>query len=434
MSIGRTRFHLGVTAALAFFVTVLGSNGPTPLFPLYVQDLGLTQLDVGIAFSAYFFGLVAALFTLARSRLSLYPQFVLPAALVLTAVADVVFCVMGDNVGLLCAARVCTGAAVGLATGPAATFALAALGESGRSMITTTAMLAASVGLGFSMVVVAVLPSPRTTVFVIHATVSVVVLVLLTAALINGRRVWRGSVEEMQDVSPAARPGGDVARTAVAYSAGALGWIVGAFAVGIVPTVLVSQDPDLSLVIAAVPGVACLTAAAAFQMLSTAVGRRMSLSMSLCVLAAGAVVTSVGFAAASVVVTGLGCVLFGIGQSPSYSGGFRILAGGLSPLQQGRFAATYSGICYLAAGLFVLVTGAAGTSWGVLGGTVSAITVFGVACVALAIRTALRPIEAHTDIENPAYIVTTAEVSPAQRADVEPVNLLNRSGTPTSSM
>ena len=55
---------LGV--AFAFLLTMLGTTLPTPLYPVYQQRFGFSQLMITVIFTAYAVGVIAALITTGR--------------------------------------------------------------------------------------------------------------------------------------------------------------------------------------------------------------------------------------------------------------------------------------------------------------------------------------------------------------------------------
>ena len=70
---------LGV--AFAFLVTMLGTTLPTPLYPVYQQRFGFSQLIVTVIFAAYAVGVIAALLTTGRFELGSGRDLLLVAGL-----------------------------------------------------------------------------------------------------------------------------------------------------------------------------------------------------------------------------------------------------------------------------------------------------------------------------------------------------------------
>jgi MFS family permease len=164
-----------------FTVLMLGGTVPAPLYAFYVRSLGLTPLLVTVVFAAYAVGTLAALLLGGGLSDRVGRRPVLAAAIVVSAISDVVFLAWPSLPGLLLG-RVLSGFSVGLTTGTA-TAALAEL-HPDRRRATTLATVANMGGLGLGPVVAGLLaqflPGPTTTPFVV-----LLVLLLPTAALVR---------------------------------------------------------------------------------------------------------------------------------------------------------------------------------------------------------------------------------------------------------
>lgn len=99
----------------AFLVAMAFSTIPTPLWSLYRERDGLTTAAVTVAFAAYAAGVVVSLLLAGHLSDRLGRRRLLVPALVLEALAAVMFLVR-DDLGGLIAARVVTGLAVGIIT------------------------------------------------------------------------------------------------------------------------------------------------------------------------------------------------------------------------------------------------------------------------------------------------------------------------------
>ncbi|MBA2348535.1 MAG: MFS transporter, partial [Solirubrobacterales bacterium] len=58
-TLGRRAAFLAVAAA--FVITMIGTTLPTPLYPLYRDEYGFSQLTITVIFAAYAAGVIAAL-------------------------------------------------------------------------------------------------------------------------------------------------------------------------------------------------------------------------------------------------------------------------------------------------------------------------------------------------------------------------------------
>jgi len=137
--------------ALAFLVTMLGATLPTPLYPLYEQELGFGGVMVTCIFAAYAVGVAIALLLFGRLSDQVGRRAVLLPGLVLAAISSAVFLIPGD-VPTLFVGRVLSGISAGIFTGTA-TATLVDLAPEGRQQ--RYSLLAAAVnmlGLGLGPV------------------------------------------------------------------------------------------------------------------------------------------------------------------------------------------------------------------------------------------------------------------------------------------
>src|SRR6201986_4371097 len=94
----RTSIHFGRTegftaTALALAVGMMGTTLPTPLYALYRQRFGFSELMVTVVFAAYAAGVIAALLLLGRLSDQIGRRRMLLPALGLSAVSAGVFLV-----------------------------------------------------------------------------------------------------------------------------------------------------------------------------------------------------------------------------------------------------------------------------------------------------------------------------------------------------
>ncbi|OZF05382.1 MFS transporter [Rhodococcus sp. 14-2686-1-2] len=419
MDPARSRLLL-LASALAFFVVILGSNAPTPLLPSYRVALSMSSIEVAFAFSAYFVGLVTVLAILAKTRLTRFAQTLLPVTLLLGISADFMFLAVNDDPVLLYAGRVITGASVALATGPAAALMLVGGGERARVMMASVSILGGCAGLILSVCVVAWLPRPQQTIYLVHITLCVVAGLALLTAVVRRRAPLRSAlrVSRSEAVTPVRRRS---LRTVVAYASGSTGWIAGALAVGTLPVALVEVVDVGSLSMAAMSGVVCLVAAAVVQMALNSNGFVVPVWSSQVVLATGAAATVAGIAEGTLWIVLVGCSLCGAGQAPSFASGLRVLSHGLGAVEQGRAASAYSCVCYSTAGVFALAAGAVTSVMGIADGTLVMVAAYGLFCGTVAALAA-----ADSTIET--------RVLAARRGCPGSVNPLNQLGTPVSRL
>lgn len=173
----RTRL---VLSGIVLTLLLIGANLATPLYPLLQAQLGLSPLDVTVAFAAYVFSLVAGLLLVGHWSDHIGRRAALCIAIVVALAGGLVFAT-ADSLAMLIAGRALQGAAVALATGASA----AALREllprhpewaSRFTLLVSAGGVAAGPAIGG---VLSTLPDPEQTPFLIHTAALVVLLVPL---------------------------------------------------------------------------------------------------------------------------------------------------------------------------------------------------------------------------------------------------------------
>jgi MFS family permease len=104
--------------AYAFAVTMLGTTLPTPLYGIYQQDYGFSELTITVIFATYAAGVIAALLLFGRLSDQIGRRRVLLPGLALSALSAVVF-LLAHGVDLVLVGRVLSGLSAGIFTGTA---------------------------------------------------------------------------------------------------------------------------------------------------------------------------------------------------------------------------------------------------------------------------------------------------------------------------
>ncbi|WP_026818787.1 MFS transporter [Arthrobacter castelli] len=173
----RTRL---VLSAVVLTLLLIGANLATPLYPLLQVQLGLTSLDITVAFAAYVFSLVAGLLLVGHWSDHIGRRAALCVAIVIALAGGLVFG-YANSLAMLIAGRALQGAAVALATGASA----AALREllprhpewaSRFTLLVSAGGVAAGPAIGG---VLSTLPDPERTPFMIHTAALVALLIPL---------------------------------------------------------------------------------------------------------------------------------------------------------------------------------------------------------------------------------------------------------------
>jgi MFS family permease len=102
--------------AFAFFINMLGTTLPTPLYPLYQQHYGFTPATITIVFASYALAVVAGLLLFGHQSDALGRRAVLLPGLALSALSAIAFFFAG-NLTVLLLGRVLSGVSAGIFSG-----------------------------------------------------------------------------------------------------------------------------------------------------------------------------------------------------------------------------------------------------------------------------------------------------------------------------
>lgn len=163
-----------ILVAYAFAVTMLGTTLPTPLYPIYSETMGLSQLVVTVIFAAYAVGVIAALILVGGWSDQVGRRRMLAAGVALSAASAVVFLVGGGlpSLAALLAGRVLSGLSAGIFTGTATVAVVELAPERQKGRATLVAAAANIGGLGLGPVLAGALAQytalPLLTPFIVH--------------------------------------------------------------------------------------------------------------------------------------------------------------------------------------------------------------------------------------------------------------------------
>ncbi|WML62472.1 quinolone resistance protein norA [Rhodococcus sp. AH-ZY2] len=385
---GRGSVLLGAAVAAAFTFAVVGSNIPGPILPLYEDHLGLSPFVLAALFVTYFVALVSMFLLVSRTSLGRFAWAVLPGALVVGLLGDVALWSGADTAWLLFVGRALTGTCVGLATGSAATLAVAARGDAGRTLAATGAIAGSFLGLVAAATVAQLLPEPTVLIYRLHAVSLVLSGLLLAAALWRSRRRLAALRHDEPSRPPGPLPShpdvGSSRNALPAYGLGAAGWTVGGIAVGVLPSALRDGIGSELLVIGVLAAIILLVTAWLGPYVARAAGRTPGPGLCLLLLAGGGVLVAAGLLAHTLWPVLAGSFLWGIGQGFAYAQGLILLTAGMTPVEQGRSTSLYACSSYGFAAVMILVAGALSSAWGYSYGSAGAVTIFVLFCVAVA--------------------------------------------------
>jgi len=138
-----------VAVAYALAVAMLGTTLPTPLYGLYRDRFGFSELMVTVVFATYAAGVIGALLVAGRLSDVICRRRVLLPGLILSAASAVLF-LLSDSLGMLLAGRVLSGLSAGVFTGTATAtlLDLAPPERHGRAALVATGASMAGLSLG----------------------------------------------------------------------------------------------------------------------------------------------------------------------------------------------------------------------------------------------------------------------------------------------
>ncbi|MFJ8622605.1 MFS transporter [Kitasatospora sp. NPDC093550] len=200
-----------LVAAAAFAVCMTGTTLPTPLYGLYQDELGFSELTVTVVFAVYAFGVIGVLLLVGNVSDTVGRRPVLLGGLAFAAGSDAVF-LGADSVPLLLLGRLLSGLSAGLFTGTGTAYVLelAAPGQRARAGFVATAANMGGLGCGplLAGVLAEYAPAPLVLPFVVHL-VLLAVSFALTRRLpetVAGARPLRTARPNLPSLPPEVRP------------------------------------------------------------------------------------------------------------------------------------------------------------------------------------------------------------------------------------
>ncbi|MEU8517606.1 MFS transporter [Kitasatospora sp. NPDC048722] len=197
-------------AAFAFAVCMAGTTLPTPLYGLYQERIGFSELTVTVVFAVYAFGVISVLLLVGNVSDTVGRRPVLLCGLGFAACSAVVF-LAADSVGLLCLGRLLSGLSAGLFTGTATAYVLelAPARHRGRAGFAATAANMGGLGCGplLSGLLSQYAPWPLVLPFVVHLVLLAVsfALVLTLPETVAGTRPLRTARPQRAELTPEVR-------------------------------------------------------------------------------------------------------------------------------------------------------------------------------------------------------------------------------------
>ncbi|MFI0237949.1 MFS transporter [Streptomyces sp. NPDC016845] len=347
----------------AFACVMLGATLPTPMYPLWQQELGFSPVVQTVIFASYAVGVLAALLLCGgwsdiRGRRPL-----LLAGLLFSMVSSLVFLAAGQ-VWILLVGRLLSGVSAGVFAGTATAAVIESAPEPWRGRASNAATAANIGGLGLGSAVaglfVQYLPAPLKLSFVVHAAATCVLVVLLkfvpeTVESDPGTRLRPRKIK----VPEAAR-----SMFVSAATVGFAGFAVTGLFTAVSPRIVSEIVGDPNHALAGAMPLLLLGASALTQVLLPPARTRLFLLAGCLLLAAGILLVALSVQLASLPLLAAGAVIAGCGQGMSFAKGLAAVNDLVDSADRAAVSSAYFLVLYVAISLPVVGLGAASQAWG----------------------------------------------------------------------
>ncbi|HEY1523201.1 MAG TPA: MFS transporter [Solirubrobacteraceae bacterium] len=343
-------------ATYAFTATMLGTTLPTPLYSLYTERFGFSELIVTVIFATYAAGVIAALLLLGRVSDVVGRRPVLLLGLAMSALSAVVF-LLAQGLAPLLVGRLLSGLSAGIFTGTATATLVDLAGPEARGRATLVAAVANIGGLGCGPLLAGILaqlaPLPLRLSFWVDLglLVPAFVGVLLMPEPVRpepgkGLRVQALSVprETRSAFIPAAL-------------AGFAGFAVMGLSTAVSPAFLGQVLSITSDVVVGAVVFGVFAASVVGQFLLEIVSRRTAMAAGCAGLIAGMALLAAGLAASSLAVLVIGATVAGAGQGLSFRAALAAVNEASPPDQRAEVASSFFVVAYLAISIPVIGEG-----------------------------------------------------------------------------
>jgi MFS family permease len=344
-------------AALAFAVVMVGTTLPTPLYVLYRQKFGFSELVITVIFATYAAGVIAALLLFGRLSDEIGRRRLLLPGLALSALSAICF-LAANGLPLLLVGRILSGLSAGIFTGTATATLVDLAPPQRRGRATLVATVASMGGLGCGPLLAGILSqwagSPLRLTFWVD-------LALLVPA---GIGIW--AMPETVKVSDRPRLRPELPRVPSqmraifirAALAGFAGFAVLGLFTAVSPAFL---GQDLGVTSRAVVGAvvfAVFAASTVGQLMLPLLGESLALPIGCALLIGGMGLLALSLGLASPALLVLGGVIAGLGQGLSFRAGLASLNARAPAANRAAVASSFFVVAYVAISVPVIGEGA----------------------------------------------------------------------------
>lgn len=308
----------GVIAAATFSAC---SSAPTPLYHFYQETFGLSSLTVTIIFAAYAVSLLAALLTFGSISDHIGRKPAICASLAVNAIAMLLF-MFAEGGGLLIAARVVQGVAMGMAIPTLGATILDTDSQRGPMLNSITPFIGLTAGSLMAGLLMTHAPDPAHLVFVVLLVVTLLEILLLMVMPETTQRRPGALTSLRPHIAIPASARSAVMRTSPVNIAG---WALGGFYLSLMPSLVMATTGIRSpLVGASVVSVLMLVATATVLLTRNMPAIRV-LPVGTLSLLIGVAVTLIGVNLQQVALLFAGTMIVGIGFGGNFSAILRIV-------------------------------------------------------------------------------------------------------------
>jgi MFS family permease len=343
-------------AAFALAVAMLGTTLPTPLYGLYRQRFGFSELMITVIFATYAAGVIASLVLFGRLSDQIGRRRVLVPGLVLSALSAVCF-LTANGLPLLLVGRVLSGLSAGIFTGTATATLVDLAPPERRGHATLAATMANMGALGTGPLLAGLLSqwagSPLRLTFWVD-------LALLVPAAIG---IWAMPEPISRTSNPRLRPQAPTVpremRSTFTQSAvaGFAGFAVLGLLTAVTPDFLGQGLGVTSTALVGLVVFAVFIASTAGQVILQFIPERVAISAGPVAPIAGMGFLALGLAASSLTLLVLGDVIAGFGQGMSFRAGLAAVNERSPAAERGAVASSFFVVMYVAISLPVIGEG-----------------------------------------------------------------------------
>jgi len=378
-----------VAVAYAFGVTMLSTTLPTPLYPLYRDKLGFSELTVTLVYAAYAVGVLVALIAFGNMSDAVGRRRVLLPGLAAAVLSAIVFLTAAD-LPMLFVGRVLSGLAAGLFTGTATATLVDLVPDRDRARGSLVATLVNMGGLGLGPLLAGVLAeyvgAPLRVTFVVD-------LVLLVPAFIGVLL----APETVTETSRPRRPSLAVPRQVRAVFGqaaltGFAGFVVLGTFTAVSPAALSELLHQHNLAVVGVVVFVVFAASTAGQLALPLFSTRVGLPAGALTLTLGAVLIAVSLWRESLTLLIMGGIVAGFGQGLGFRAGIAAVSTAVSADRRAGVTSALFTVLYIGISVPVVGIGIAAQSAGLKTASVGAALAVAVLELVAAISLIVHPV------------------------------------------